>query len=91
MMNSQSKLYRQPINRDPMQQMAERDSLVSRSQMLAIAQEHNLLVTMSTIHRWANEPGFPMARGQRGRNLLYSRLQVIAFFEKRIRILQEDR
>jgi len=44
--------------------------------MPAIAKQHNLFVTKSTIHRWANEPGFPYPVGQDVLNLLYARGRV---------------
>jgi len=59
--------------------------------MLAIARYYNLFVTKSTIHRWANEPGFPYAVGQDGRNLLYSRGEFVSFLKQKLRRIQEDR
>ena len=52
------------------------DDINSRLKMPAIAKQHNLFVTKSTIHRWANEPGFPYPVGQDVLNLLYARGRV---------------
>ena len=68
----------------------KQDALINRSQMLAIARDYNLVVTKSTIHRWANEPGFPYPVGQNGRYLLYSRGEVITFLKRRLRRIQEE-
>lgn len=74
-----------------MSQLPESDRLIERSEMVALAKRNNLSVTLSTIHRWANEPGFPTALGQTGKTLLYSQQQVTAYMKKRLRRLQEDR
>lgn len=68
----------------------EQDALVNRTQMVKIACDHNLFVTKSTIHRWANEPGFPYPVGQNGRYLLYSQSKFITFLKQRLRKIQEE-
>ena len=68
----------------------EQDALINRSQMLAIAREYRLFVSQSTIHRWANEPGFPYPVGQNGRNLLYAKGEFVAFLKRRLRKIQEE-
>ena len=68
----------------------EQETLVNRSQMVQIARKHNLFVSKSTIHRWANEPGFPYAVGQDGRNLLYERGEFLRFLKRRLRRIQEE-
>ena len=73
-----------------MTQVIERDTLINRSQMLAITREHNLFITKSTIHRWANEPGFPLAVGQDGLKLLYERSQFLGYLKRRLRRIEED-
>ena len=70
--------------------LSHRD-LVSRNQMVAIAKEYNLFVTLSTVHRWANEPDFPLVAGQRGRTFLYHRFEFISFLKKHLRRMQEER
>lgn len=68
----------------------EQDVLINRSQMVQIAKKYNMFVSLSTIHRWANEPKFPLALGQDGRTLLYSRIEFIAFLKKRLRQIQAE-
>ena len=70
---------------------AGQDGLICRSEMLVIARQHNLFVTKSTIHRWANEQRFPYPVGQDGRNLLYARSEFLAFLKLKLRRIQEDR
>jgi len=67
----------------------EPDRLINRAQMIGIAWQHNLRVSRSTMHRWASEPGFPMAVGIDGQALLYSRSQFIEFIERKLRKIQE--
>ena len=59
--------------------------------MVIIARDYNLFVSKSTIHRWANEPEFPYAVGQDGRNLLYERGEFLRFLKRRLRRIQEER
>ena len=79
-----------------MQYQAERNSnlevnaLISRSEMLDLAREYNLVVTKSTIHRWASKSDFPAAEGQYGKAILYSREQFIDFLRKRLRRVRDD-
>lgn len=68
----------------------ERVGLINRSQMVAIAREYRPFVSRSTIHRWANEPGFPLAVGQDGRYLLYQSSEFILFLKRRLRKIQEE-
>lgn len=68
----------------------EKDVLINRSQMVRIAREHNLFISKSTVHRWANEPGFPYPVGQNGRYLLYHQSEFITFLKRRLRKIQEE-
>jgi len=83
----------QPQIRQQLPQAHQTDQvlLISRSQMITIATTFNIRVTMSTIHRWANEPDFPMVMGQDGRTLLYAKEPFVTFLKKRLKKLQEDR
>jgi len=74
-----------------MENVKEKEVLINRSQMLKIAREYRIFISKSTIHRWANEPDFPQAIGQDGRNLLYAKIEFIAFLKKRLRSIQEER
>ena len=78
------------INRTMMSNSLINRSLINRSQMVQIAHEHNLFVSKSTIHRWANEPGFPLAVGQNGKYLLYLRQEFIDFLKRRLRKIKEE-
>jgi len=69
----------------------DQDALINRSQMVIIARDYNLIVTKSTIHRWANEPDFPYVVGQDGRNLLYERGEFLRFLKRRLQRIQEER
>ena len=68
----------------------EQEALINRSQMLAIARDFNLIVSKSTIHRWANEPDFPYPVGQDGRYLLYNQREFITFLKRRLRRIKEE-
>lgn len=68
---------------------ADPDRLISRAQMISIAWQHNLRISRSTIHRWANHAGFPLAIGLDGQALLYSRSQFIQFIERKLKRIQE--
>jgi hypothetical protein len=74
-----------------MEGMKEKEVLINRAQMLIIAREYRIFVSKSTIHRWANEPGFPFVVGQDGRNLLYAHGEFVAFLRQRLKRIQEDR
>ena len=74
-----------------MRMVREKEVLINRIQMLNIAREYKIYVSKSTIHRWANEPDFPCAVGQDGRNLLYHENEFIKFLKRRLRRIQEDR
>ena len=78
------------INRTMMSNSLNNRSLINRTQMVQIAHEHNLFVSKSTIHRWANEPGFPLAVGQNGRYLLYLRQEFIESLKRRLRKIKEE-
>ncbi len=73
-----------------MESVKDKDILINRSQMLKIAREHKIFVSKSTIHRWANEPHFPIVMGQDGRYLLYLRNEFISFLNRRLRKIQEE-
>lgn len=81
-------------NEQQMNQMkqTEPDRLISRSEMVILARQHNVFVTKSTIHRWSEEESdFPLVTGIDGRSLLYSRAEFVEFLRKRIRRIQEER
>ena len=73
-----------------MEKVEEKNVLINRTQMLNIAREYRLFVSKSTIHRWANEPGFPFVKGINGRNLLYSRSDFIIFLKHRLVKIQNE-
>ncbi len=66
----------------------QQDALVNRSQMIRIAHEHNLFVSRGTIHRWANEPDFPMPVGKEGKFLLYSNREYRIFLLSKLKRIQ---
>ena len=66
----------------------EKDVLINRSRMIQIARKYNILVSKSTIHRWANKPEFPLPIGQNGRSILYSRKDFITFLDSHIKLIQ---
>ena len=68
----------------------EKDVLINRTQMIQIAREHNLFMSKSTIHRWANEPGFPYPVGKNGKYLLYSCRDFIVFLIRRLQWIQQE-
>jgi predicted DNA-binding transcriptional regulator AlpA len=72
-----------------MENVKEKDVLINRSQMISIAWQHNLRISRSTIHRWANQPDFPTVVGIDGQALLYFRRQFIEFIEHRLCSIQE--
>jgi hypothetical protein len=67
-----------------MEKKNEKYVLINRTQMLEIAREYKIFISKSTIHRWANEPGFPYPVGQNGRNLLYRETEFTSFLSKRL-------
>ena len=73
-----------------MESMKEKDVLINRTQMLRIAREYKIFVSKSTIHRWANEPGFSYPVGQNGRFLLYSRAEYCDFLKRKVKRIQEE-
>jgi len=66
----------------------EKEALITRKQMLEIAQQYNIFVSIGTIHRWANEPEFPNVVGKKGKYLLYSNRDFTIFIYKRMRKIQ---
>ena len=64
--------------------------MINRTQMVTIARKHNIFVSRSTIHRWANEPGFPYPIGQNGRYLLYSSEEFNDFLKRKVKRIQEE-
>lgn len=66
------------------------DGLINRLQMVDIAHEHKLFVSRGTIHRWANEPDFPLPIGKEGKFLLYSCREYEAFLVSRINKIQME-
>ena len=73
-----------------MENVKEQNALINRNQMLKIAREYNIIVSIGTIHRWANEPDFPYPVGQNGRNILYLREEFLSFIKKRVTKIQID-
>ena len=73
-----------------MEHVKEKLVLVNRKQMVSIAREHNIIVSLGTIHRWANEPGFPLVTGQNGKFLLYSCQEFINFLISRLKRIQNE-
>jgi len=63
--------------------------LINRTQMLEIAREHNLFVSSSTIHRWANSPNFPRVVGKNGKFLLYCKREFVAFLNWKTKSIEE--
>lgn len=72
----------------PMTQ-TEPDRLINRTQMISIAWQHNLRISRSTIHRWANQPDFPLLAGIDGKTLLYRQSEIVAYLRKKLRKIQE--
>jgi hypothetical protein len=73
-----------------MENAKEKDVLINRSQMLQIAREYNIFVSQGTIHRWANEPEFPLVVGKEGKYFLYLRSDFTIFLNQRLRKIQEE-
>ena len=71
-----------------MEKVEEKDVLINRTQMLEIAQEYNIFVSQGTIHRWANEPNFPLAVGKEGKFILYSKMEFTEYLENKVRNIQ---
>ena len=67
-----------------------KETLITRKQMLEIAQGYRIFVSKSTIHRWANEPDFPYPVGQNGRYLLYSSVEYNDFLKRKVKRIQEE-
>ena len=74
-----------------MELLKEKEALINRKQMLEIAQQYNIFVSIGTIHRWANEPDFPLVVGKKGKYLLYSQKDFTKFLNQRLRQIQEER
>ena len=68
--------------------LKDKDVLINRTQMVHIAIEYNIFVSLGTIHRWANEPDFPLAIGKKGKFLLYKRQEFETFLKKRFEKIQ---
>lgn len=79
----------QPQIRQIQAERTESEPLISRNQMIALAKAFNIRVTMSTIHRWANEVGFPLVKGINGRILLYSKDEFEGFLKAKLKKIQE--
>ena len=73
-----------------MKSRTEPDVFINRKQMVNIARGHNLFVSLSTIHRWANERSFPRPVGKGGKNLLYMREEYIKFLNRRLEHIQQE-
>ena len=72
-----------------MTQTVERDKLINRLQMVTIAREYNVFISIGTIHRWANDPDFPTVVGQVGKYFLYYQSDFTKFLNQRLRKIQE--
>lgn len=64
------------------------DGLINRLQMVDVAHEHKLFVSRGTIHRWANEPDFPLPVGKDGKFLLYSKREYRVFLLSKLEKIQ---
>ena len=73
-----------------MKSVKEKDVLVNRSQMLQIARVFKIFVSQGTIHRWANEPEFPLVVGKRGKFLLYRKANYIKYLVEKKKKIQAD-
>ena len=73
-----------------MENVKEREVLINRSQMITIAWQHNIRISRSTIHRWANQPDFPVVVGKDGQALLYERSQFVRYLERILQKIEED-
>jgi len=71
-----------------MERGKEKDILVNRTQMVQIAKEYNIFVSQGTIHRWANEPDFPLAVGKKGKHILYSLRDYYKFLKIKLKKIQ---
>jgi len=56
-----------------------------KEKMVLIARQHNVFVSIGTIHRWANEPDFPRVAGRKGKYFLYFHSEYTNFLHQRIR------
>ncbi|MDP8237865.1 MAG: hypothetical protein P9X24_02135 [Candidatus Hatepunaea meridiana] len=73
-----------------MERVNEKDILVNRTQMVQIAREFNIFITIGTIHRWANEPDFPLPIGKNGKFILYSKYDFTSYLKQRINRIQYE-
>ena len=73
-----------------MADVKEKGALINRTQMLGIAREYRIFVSKSTIHRWANEPDFPLVVGKDGLKLLYELSQFVRYLKRILRKIEED-
>jgi len=71
-----------------MESIKEKNVLINRTQMLQIARGFNVFVSQGTIHRWANEPDFPLVAGKKGKYLLYSKIDFDRFILRKLRRIQ---
>ena len=69
--------------------LMEKEFMINRTQMVTIARRYNIFVSRSTIHRWANEPGFPYPIGQNGRYILYSSDEFNDFLKRKVKRIQD--
>ena len=67
-----------------------KEVLINRKQMIGIARKYNIFISLGTIHRWANEPDFPLVVGKEGKYLLYSQSDFAKFLKQRLRKIQEE-
>ena len=73
-----------------MERVKEKHVLVNRTQMIQIAKDYNIFVSLGTIHRWANEADFPLAVGKAGKYLLYYQDDFVRFLKQRLRKIQVE-
>jgi hypothetical protein len=73
-----------------MEKAEEKDVLINRTQMIKIAWQHNIRISRSTIHRWANKPEFPLVKGQNGRFLLYFKSEYLVFLKRYLKTIQDN-
>lgn len=71
-----------------MENTKEKDVLINRAQMVKIAMEYNIFVSQGTIHRWANEPEFPVPLGKKAKFILYSKMEFENYLKRRVDNIQ---
>jgi len=73
-----------------LQLVKEKEVLINRKQMIDIARKYNIFTSIGTIHRWANEPDFPLAIGKNGKHLIYSQSDFVNFLKQKLHKIQAE-